>query len=148
MSLLRIFGKVPAPNDNSSCEIETADALTEGLERWKKVVDLDPENTEAVLSLCSVLRELGRNDDVDEQLSKLLIIKPDDRGVLTAMARQLLNTRRDEQALEAWKDLDKRWPNQLETLQSVGALLIRCDKAEESLEVVDRLEALESARAY
>lgn len=153
MALFNFKNKTPElpESDHSSVDswnLKTKEDLADiRLTRWQKVVEQCPNDHKSVLELCNVLNELKRYDEVEDYLTHLVDIFPNKRSVLSAIARQHLRRNRKEESLAAWIDIDKRWPNNVEPLQNIGGLMIRCGQAEQSLDVAKQLSEIDPDRA-
>ena len=136
-----------SPLAENRAQEASAELADERVMRWEKVVEHSPNEHTSVIELCNALNEAKRLEDADKLLTQLVAEFPDERAVLYAVARQHLRTHRNEEALAAWIEIDKLWPSNVEPLQNIGALMIRCGKAEQSLDIAAQLSELDDGRS-
>jgi tetratricopeptide (TPR) repeat protein len=145
-----------AASDLPHSEVTSADSANQErsteptddrIKRWRKVIDLYPNDHKAVLALCEALNDVKQYEEADKHLARLTVDYPEERNVMYSAARQHMRRRRDQDALQAWIEIDKRWPNNIEPLQNIGALMIRCDQAKESIGIAKQLLDLDLDRS-
>lgn len=119
------------------------DEQPDALARWRRVLEVGPENIDAHLQVASALEALGRVDEACAELADASRRHPADRRPAILLGRHLFRGKDQERALDHWLDVEDRWPDSVEAISKIGTLLVRLDRADEALTQAEKLAPLD-----
>src|SRR5438132_567012 len=111
----------------------------------EQLLALTPDDVEA---LADLLRRSGRPRAAVTRLAEMLEQDPYDLPALLLLGRALLDDKRDEQALEAFRRALKFDPDQVEALFQQGVVLARLHRYGEAVQVWEKVTRLDPSGPF
>lgn len=106
------------------------DDVEAALQRLNEFADSRPRYAiDMLISEAQLLASLGRNTEALETFGKAVEYRPDDQPIALGRAELLLRMDRLDDAVDAYRDAAKRWPDSAMTLNALGYTL--ADRTEE-----------------
>jgi len=134
---IRLYSQVVAGNNAVASQRRASaliafeqDDVDGALERLGEFADSRPRYAiDMLISEAQLLASLGRNDEALDTYSKVVEYRPDDEPIALGRAELLLRMERLDDAVRAYRDAAKRWPDSSMTLNALGYTL--ADRTEE-----------------
>jgi tetratricopeptide (TPR) repeat protein len=122
--------------------IEGKDA--DSLAMYDKIIQLSPENQDALYNGALVLWKLDRKPEALERLQKLLTLAPDDADALYGAASLLLQLDEPQKALENLDRLLEKKPDQADAQLLRADCFERLEKYSQALDAYDKVVTLDA----
>ena len=123
------------------------DMLQRAVEQFVKVLEIDPEDDEALLQLSTFYRILEDNGKAEESLRKLLEIKPDSTEALSNLAQLYLSMGQVDRAIEALEKVKAAGEADPRSLAALGGAYENVGRHREAAEVFGELLKRSSGNA-
>src|SRR2546425_244154 len=127
---------------------EDKEAWAEAQEAYERALQALPTFNEAALALADLLRRSGRTRAAVVRLAEMLEQDPYDLPALLLLGRALLDDKRDEQALEAFRRALKFDPDQVEALFQLGVVLARLHRYGEAVQAWEKVTRLDPSGPF
>src|SRR5437773_2236852 len=127
---------------------EDKEAWAEAEEAYEHALEALPTFNEAALALADLLRRSGRTRAAVVRLAEMLEQDPYDLPALLLLGRALLDDKRDEQALEAFRRALKFDPDQVEALFQLGVVLARLHRYGEAVQAWEKVTRLDPSGPF
>jgi len=127
---------------------EDKEAWGEAQEAYEHALEALPTFNEAALALADLLRRSGRTRAAVVRLAEMLEQDPYDLPALLLLGRALLDDKRDEQALEAFRRALKFDPDQVEALFQLGVVLARLHRYGEAVQAWEKVTRLDPSGPF
>ena len=122
---------------------EAKEEWSDAQQAYERALDALPTFHEAALALADLLRRSGRVRHAVVRLAELLEQDPYDLPALLLLGRALLDDKRDDQALEAFRRALKFDPEQVEALFQMGVVLARQHRYAEAVQAWEKVTRID-----
>jgi cellulose synthase operon protein C len=122
---------------------EEKEEWSDAQQAFERALDVLPTFHEAALALADLLRRTGRVRHAVTRLAELLEQDPYDLPALLLLGRALVDDKRDEQALEAFRRALKFDPEQVEALFQQGVVLARLHRYGEAVQAWEKVTRID-----
>jgi tetratricopeptide (TPR) repeat protein len=122
----------------------------ESLAQYDRIIELSPENRDAVYNSGLILWKLGRNDEALDRFKKLLIISPDDNDALFSSGALLLSLGDPTAAAEYLERYLQKKPEDADALFLLAESRVELEKYSQALSTYEKIVILnpKEARAW
>ena len=103
------------------------------------LLDSYPDKTKASILLGNVLYSQGNAEGAEQTLEKALAEDPENRLLLTAYARILMETKKLDLAYEQFQKIERRRPSDPDVLYTLGILSIELQRLSDARDYLQRL---------
>jgi tetratricopeptide (TPR) repeat protein len=122
----------------------------EALAQYDKIIELSPENRDAVYNSGLILWKLDRQPDALERFKKLLIISPDDNDALFSVGALLLSLEDPKSASDSLERYLQKKPEDVDALFLLAESRTELEKYSQALSTYEKIVVLnpKEARAW
>jgi len=108
-------------------------------ENFKKVIEMQPDNMDAIMGLSQVFFNLQQYEEVIPLMQKALDIEPDNADAVVNLALAYDMTNQTEQAKETYRKALENNPNDTDILYNLGRLHLMNDEFDEAVELFNNV---------
>ncbi len=144
---LQLDSRIAEYHSNLANLLRQLGRFDEAIHKYRDAQAIDPASKPAAIGLIRALNELGRHAEAEAEAERLTKRLPLDPEAWSALAMSVRNQGRLEDAESLYRKSLTVGPGYAAAHHNLGSVLSRLDRAEESLECLDRAKAL-GVRGY
>jgi len=127
-------------------EFIQAGELEKAVDEYKKALEIEPENVDALTNLGVVYYNLGRLDEAIDQYSKALAIAPDDADIHSNLAAAYVQTNQFDKALEEYQTAVTLNPDLAEAHFGLGVIYVQFDQKDKAIQAFEKFQELDTGK--
>jgi tetratricopeptide (TPR) repeat protein len=112
--------------------------INQAIQQFRRVLEIDTENTEALLALGQLLMQQKQYDEATKYFEKAVDISPDKLDVYDAIVAALLARNDRNRAVEIYQRAIERNPKAFKLYVSLGTLLDADNKTSQAIELLQK----------
>jgi serine/threonine-protein kinase len=127
-------------------ELIQAGELEKAVDEYKRALEMEPGNVDALTNLGVVYYNLGQLDDAVEQYSKALEVAPDDADIHSNLAAAYVQMNQLDKALEQYLTAVEKNAELAEAHFGLGVVYLQLNEKEKAIEAFERFRELDTGR--
>jgi len=110
---------------------------TRAIQQYERVLDLDPENVDALVAVASLLVEQGRYDEAGNYYARAMEVAPDRTDIYEAIANTFANVKDRAKAIQVLQRALRFNPNVPLLYVNIASLLEQDNRPEEAKKIIE-----------